>query len=35
MVFDYHPRPGPVTHSNALALMRAIGLPVSWMSFSV
>jgi hypothetical protein len=28
LVFDYRMRPGPVTHSNALALMRAIGLPV-------
>jgi DNA mismatch repair ATPase MutS len=26
MVFDYKVRPGPVTHSNALALMRAVGL---------
>ena len=26
MVFDYKMRPGPVTHSNALALMRAVGL---------
>jgi NAD(P)-dependent dehydrogenase (short-subunit alcohol dehydrogenase family) len=29
LVFDYRMRPGPVTHSNALALMRAVGLPVS------
>lgn len=28
MVFDYHMRPGVVTHSNALALMRAVGLDV-------
>lgn len=28
MVFDYQMRPGVVTHSNALALMRAIGLDV-------
>lgn len=28
LVFDYRMRPGPVTHSNALALMRAVGLPV-------
>ena len=28
MVFDYRMWPGPVTHSNALALMKAIGLPV-------
>ncbi len=28
MVFDYRMRPGVVTHSNALALMRAIGLDV-------
>lgn len=26
MVFDYKMRPGPVGHSNALALMRAVGL---------
>ena len=26
--FDYRMRPGPVTRSNALALMRAIGLDV-------
>ena len=26
MVFDYKMRPGPVAHSNALALMRAVGL---------
>jgi DNA mismatch repair ATPase MutS len=28
MVFDYRMRPGIVEHSNALALMRAIGLDV-------
>lgn len=28
MVFDYHMRPGVVQHSNALALMRAVGLEV-------
>ena len=28
MVFDYRMRPGIVTHSNALALMRAVGLEV-------
>jgi DNA mismatch repair ATPase MutS len=28
MVFDYRMRPGVVQHSNALALMRAIGLEV-------
>ena len=28
MVFDYRMRPGVVEHSNALALMRAIGLDV-------
>jgi DNA mismatch repair ATPase MutS len=28
LVFDYRMRPGPVTHSNAAALMRAVGLPV-------
>jgi DNA mismatch repair ATPase MutS len=28
MVFDYRMRPGIVQHSNALALMRAIGLEV-------
>jgi len=26
--FDYRMRPGPVTHSNAVALMRAVGLDV-------
>jgi hypothetical protein len=26
--FDYRVKPGPVTHSNALALMRAVGLDV-------
>ena len=29
MVFDYKMRPGPVTHSNALALMQAVGLSVA------
>lgn len=29
MHFDYRLRPGIVTHSNAIALMRAVGLPVS------
>jgi DNA mismatch repair ATPase MutS len=28
LVFDYRMKPGPVTHSNALALMEAVGLPV-------
>jgi DNA mismatch repair ATPase MutS len=28
LMFDYKMKPGPVTHSNALALMRAVGLPV-------
>ncbi len=28
IVFDYRMRPGPVTRSNALALMRAVGLDV-------
>ncbi len=28
LAFDYRLRPGTVTHSNALALMRAVGLPV-------
>jgi DNA mismatch repair ATPase MutS len=28
MRFDYRTKPGPVTHSNALALMRAVGLDV-------
>jgi hypothetical protein len=28
LVFDYIMRPGPVTHSNALELMKAVGLPV-------
>ena len=28
MTFDYRLRPGVVEHSNALALMRAIGLDV-------
>ena len=26
--FDYVMKPGPVTHSNAIALMRAVGLDV-------
>jgi hypothetical protein len=29
MLFDYRMKPGPVTRSNALALMRAVGLDVS------
>ena len=29
MRFDYLMKPGPVTHSNALALMRAVGLEVA------
>jgi hypothetical protein len=29
MVFDYRMHPGPVAHSNALALMRAVGLSVA------
>jgi DNA mismatch repair ATPase MutS len=29
LVFDYRMRAGPVTHSNALALMKAVGLPVN------
>jgi DNA mismatch repair ATPase MutS len=29
LIFDYKMKPGPVTHSNALALMKAVGLPVS------
>jgi DNA mismatch repair ATPase MutS len=28
MIFDYRMRPGVVQHSNALALMRAVGLDV-------
>jgi hypothetical protein len=28
MHFDYRVKPGPVTKSNALALMRAVGLDV-------
>jgi DNA mismatch repair ATPase MutS len=28
MVFDYRMQPGVVRHSNALALMRAVGLPI-------
>jgi DNA mismatch repair ATPase MutS len=27
--FDYRLKPGPVTRSNALALMRAVGLDVT------
>jgi DNA mismatch repair ATPase MutS len=29
LAFDYRMRPGPVTRSNALALMRTVGLDVS------
>ena len=29
IIFDYRMKPGPVTRSNALALMRAVGLEVS------
>ena len=29
MTFDYRMKPGPVTRSNAIALMRAVGLEVS------
>ena len=29
LIFDYRMKQGPVTHSNALALMKAVGLPVS------
>ena len=29
LVFDYTMKAGPVAHSNALALMRAVGLPVT------
>ena len=29
LIFDYRMKPGPVTHSNALALMKAVGLPVN------
>ena len=29
MRFDYRMKPGPVTRSNALALMRAVGLDVA------
>jgi hypothetical protein len=29
LIFDYRMKPGRVTHSNALALMRAVGLPVA------
>jgi DNA mismatch repair ATPase MutS len=28
ILFDYHMKPGPVTRSNAIALMRAVGLDV-------
>ena len=28
MLFDYRLKPGPVTRSNALALMKAVGLDV-------
>ena len=28
MIFDYHLRPGVVTQSSAIALMRAVGLEV-------
>jgi hypothetical protein len=28
LIFDYRMKPGPVTHSNALALMKAVGLPI-------
>ena len=28
MIFDYTMRPGVIRHSNALALMRAVGLEV-------
>jgi hypothetical protein len=28
LIFDYRMKPGPVMHSNALALMKAVGLPV-------
>jgi len=29
LAFDYRMKPGAVTHSNALALMKAVGLPVT------
>jgi DNA mismatch repair ATPase MutS len=29
LAFDYRLRPGPVTRSNALALMRSVGLDVA------
>jgi hypothetical protein len=29
LIFDYKMKPGPVTHSNALALMKAVGLPIN------
>ena len=29
MRFDYRLKPGPVTRSNALAIMRAVGLEVA------
>jgi len=28
MLFDYKMQPGVVTHSNAIALMRAVGIEV-------
>ena len=28
MLFDYRLKPGPVTRSNAIALMRAVGLDI-------
>lgn len=28
MRFDYRAKPGPITRSNALALMRAVGLDI-------
>jgi hypothetical protein len=33
LVFDYRMKPGPVTHSNALQLMKAVGLPVGGRNF--
>ncbi len=29
MRFDYRLKPGPVTRSNALAIMRAVGLDIA------
>jgi len=29
LIFDYRMKPGPVSHSNALALMKAVGLPIN------